>query len=188
MSVADLEKRCESAMVKSVEYLKDELRGVRTGHASPGLVDHIRIEVASYGSTMTLRELASISAPDPSTIMVKPFDPSTAKDIERGLQSSDLGITPVSDGKIIRLPIPPLSGERRQQLAARVRKMGEEQKIAVRNIRRDYNKNIDTDKKDSKMSEDEAESAKDAIQKITKKHEDLIEKLVTEKSKEIEST
>jgi len=188
MPLADIEKNCRSLMVKSVEFLKDELRGVRTGHATPGLVDHIRIDVASYGSTMVLRELASISVPDPSTIMIKPFDPGTTKDIERGLQSSDLGITPVSDGKIIRLPIPPLSGERRQQLATQVKKMGETQKVAVRNIRRDMNKHIDADKKASKMSEDEASDAKDAVQRIIKQVEDEIDKLIAAKSEEIESS
>jgi ribosome recycling factor len=174
-------------MAKSVDFLKDEFRGVRTGQASPGLVDRIKIEVSSYNSTMLLRELASISTPDPQTIMIKPFDPGTVKDIERGLQSSDLGITPVSDGKIIRLPIPPLSGERRQQLTSQVKKLGEAQKVAVRNIRRDTNKSIDADKKNSVLSEDEANDAKDAVQKITKQCEDEIDKLVAAKAKEIES-
>ncbi|NOT01570.1 MAG: ribosome recycling factor [Phycisphaerales bacterium] len=187
MSESEIEKKARAGMVKSVEFLKDELRGVRTGQATPGLVDHLRIEVPSYGSTMQLRELASISLPDPGTIMIKPFDPSTTKDIERGLQSSDLGITPMSDGKIIRLPIPPLSGERRSQLSNSVKKMGEAQKIAVRNIRRDVNKQIDLDKKASKLSEDEADAAKEAIQKITKHHEDEIDKLISGKAKEIEA-
>lgn len=188
MALADIEKNCRASMAKSVDFLKDELRGVRTGQASPGLVDHIKIEVPSYGSTMLLRELAAISVPDLGTIMVKAFDPQTVKDIERGLQSSDLGITPVSDGKIIRLPIPPLSGERRQQLASQVKKMGETQKVAVRNIRRDLNKHIDADKKSSVLSEDQASDAKDAVQKITKKHEDEIDKLVAAKTKEIETS
>ena len=188
MSATDIQKDCNAGMLKSVEFLKDELRGVRTGQATPGLVDHIRIEVASYGSTMGLRELAAISAPDPSTIMVKPFDPSTVKDIERGLQSSELGITPVSDGKIIRLPIPPLSGERRNSLSSQVKKMGEAQKVAVRNIRRDMNKHIDASKKDAALSEDEAKDAKDEVQKLTKRHEDEIERLIAAKTKEIEET
>ena len=188
MALADTEKNCRASMAKSVDFLKDELRGVRTGQASPGLVDHIKIEVASYGSTMMLRELAAISVPDPGTIMVKAFDPQTVKDIERGLQSSELGITPVSDGKIIRLPIPPLSGERRQQLVGQVRKMGETQKVAVRNIRRDINKHIDADKKNSVLSKDQAGDARDAVQKITKKHEDEIDKLIAAKTKEIETS
>lgn len=174
-------------MGKSVEFLRDELKGIRTGQASPSLVDHIKIEVQAYGSSMMLRELASIATPEPQTIMIKPFDPSTTKDIERGLQASDLGITPVSDGKIIRLPIPPLSGERRQQLIAQVKKLGEVQKVAVRNIRRDVNKQIDSDKKSSVLSEDEASTAKDAVQKITKQCEQELDKLVAAKTEEITS-
>jgi ribosome recycling factor len=173
-------------MTKVIDYLRDELRGVRTGRATAGLVEHLRIDVSAYGSTMELRELASITAPEPSTLVVKPFDPSTIKDIERGIQSSDVGITPSSDGKIIRLPIPPLSGERRKQLSGQVRKMGEEQKIALRNARRDVNKKIDSDKKASTLTEDAAEAAKDAVQKLIKRYEDQVDKLVEGKCKEIE--
>jgi ribosome recycling factor len=186
MTVAEIEKQGIAQMDKAVAYLKDELRGVRTGRAAPGLVEHLRIEVASYGSTMELRELASISAPDPSTIMVKPFDPSTLKDIERGIRVSDIGITPMSDGKVIRLPVPALSGERRQQLIAQVKKMAEAQKIAVRNARRDLNKVIDTAEKDDQLTEDEAKDAKDRIQKLTKKHEDEIDALTAAKTKEMQ--
>ncbi len=188
MSASEIEKQCTTGMDKAVTYLAEELMGIRTGQATPGLVDHIKIEVPSYGSTMNLRDLATISVPDPSTIMIKAFDPTTIKDIERGLQSSDLGITPMSDGKIVRLPIPPLSGERRDQLATQVKKMGEAQKISVRNIRRDMNKKIDADKKDSKLSEDQADDAKDLVQKITKRHEDEIDKQIAAKSKEIQDT
>jgi len=186
MSTAALEKDCSAKMVKAVEFLKQELRGVRTGRAHPGLVEHIKIEVASYGSTMELRELATISVPEPSTLLVKPFDPGTLKDIEKGLQSSSLGVTPQSDGKAIRLPIPALSGERRQQLLQQVRKMAEAQKVAVRNARRDSNKAIDAAEKAKTMSEDEAEEMKDRIQKTTKKHEDDIDALIAAKTKEIE--
>jgi ribosome recycling factor len=173
-------------MQKAVEFLKQELRGVRTGRAHPGLVEHIRIEVPSYGSTMELRELATISVPDPSTLLVKPFDPGTLKDIEKGLQTSTLGITPQSDGRAIRLPIPPLSGERREHLIQQVKKMAEAQKIAVRNARRDANKEVETVEKDKKMSEDDAKNFKDRVQKLTKKHEDEIDEVLKTKSKEIE--
>lgn len=184
--MSQYEKECESAMAKVIEYLRDELRGVRTGRATPGLVEHLRIEVSSYGSTMELRELASITAPEPTALVVKPFDPGTIKDIERGIQSSDVGITPSSDGKVIRLPIPPLSGETRKKLSTHVRKLGEEQKIALRNVRRDVNKKVDTDKKASTITEDAAEATKDAIQKMIKRYEDQVDKLVESKSKEIE--
>ncbi len=182
----DFEKECAAAMNKAIEYFKQELRGVRTGRASPGLVEHLKIEVPSYGSTMELRELASITAPEPSLLVVKPFDPATLKDIERGISTSDIGITPQSDGKSIRLPIPALSGERRKQMVQQVKKMAEAQKIAVRNVRRDVNKEIDGREKDGLLTEDEAKAAKDRIQKATKQHEDQIDALTAAKTKEIE--
>lgn len=186
MPASDIEKQCDAAMGKAVEYLTEELRGVRTGQATPGLVEHIKIEVPSYGSTMNLRELATISVPEGATILIKPFDPGTIRDIERGLQASELGITPMNDGKVIRLPIPPLSGERRSQLMAQVKKMGEAQKVAIRSVRRDMNKRADTEKKNSALSEDQASDLKDAIQKLTKRREDEIDKLVAEKGREIQ--
>ena len=186
MPADEIEFECEEQMEKAADFLRGELRGIRTGRASPALVEHLKIEVESYGSTMTLRELASISAPEGNLLMIKPFDPGVAKDIERGIQSSELGITPMADGKVIRLPIPPLSGERRQQLLARIRKLGENQKVAVRNIRRDTNKKIDGEKKDKLMSEDDADKSKENVQELTKKYESKIDELVGGKTKEIE--
>ncbi len=186
MSTAAMEKDCSGKMDKAVEFLKLELRGIRTGRAHPGLVEHLKIEVPSYGSTMELRELATISVPEPSTLLVKPFDPGTLKEIEKGLQSSNLGITPQSDGKAIRLPIPPLSGERRQQLQQQVKKLAEAQKVAVRNLRRDANKAIDAEEKAKTVSEDAAKDVKDRIQKLTDKHEKDIDAVAAAKTKEVE--
>ncbi|MFQ5490464.1 MAG: ribosome recycling factor [Phycisphaerae bacterium] len=185
MPASEMEKHCREGMEKCVGYLKDELRGVRTGRANPGLVEHLKVEVASYGSTMALRELATISTPDAVTVLIKPFDPSTVKDIDKAIQSSDLGISPSTDGKVIRLPIPPLSGERRTQLTTQVKKLGETQKVAIRNVRRDTNKHIDGAQKDSKLTEDEAKAAKDRVQKMTKKFEDQVDELTAAKTKEI---
>jgi ribosome recycling factor len=187
MSAAEIEKQCKITMDKCVAYLREELRGVRTGRASPGLVEHLKVEVVSYGTTMALRELATISAPDPVTLLVKPFDPGTLKDIERAIQTSELGITPASDGKVVRLPVPPLSGERRTQLINQVKKMGEAQKVAIRNVRRDANRQIDAAEKGHEISEDEAKAAKDRIQKLTKSHEDEVDAQTTAKSEEIKS-
>ncbi len=186
MPTDEIEFEAEELMDKAVGFLRDELKTVRTGRASPGLVEHLRVPVESYGSTMDLRELAGISVPEANLLMIKPFDPSVLKDIERAIQASDIGITPMSDGKIIRLPIPPLSGERRQKMLAQVRKLGETQKVAVRNIRRDANKSIDTHEKDKKISEDESEKAKENIQELTNKYEAQIDALVASKSKELE--
>lgn len=186
MPTTAIEKDCSSKMSKAIEFLKQELRGIRTGRAHPGLVEHMKIDVASYGSTMELRELATISVPEPSTLLVKPFDPGTLKEIEKGLQSSSLGVTPQSDGKAIRLPIPPLSGERRQQLLQQVKKMAEAQKVAIRNTRRDGNKAIEAGEKAKTVTEDQAKDAKDRIQKLTTKYESEIDSIIVAKTKEIE--
>ena len=186
MSVDQIEKNCKVTMAKCVDYLKDELRGLRTGRASPALVEHLKVSVQSYGSTMSMRDLATVSVPDPATVLIKPFDPNTLKDIEKAVQSSDIGITPASDGKVIRLPIPPLSGERRKQLVGHVKKAGEAQKVAIRNVRREANKHIDVAQKDTTLSEDQAKSAKDRIQKLTKQHEDDVDAVVATKGKELE--
>ena len=186
MPADEIQFECEEQMDKAVEFLRGELRSIRSGRASPGLVEHLKVTVESYGSTMSLRELAGISVPEGNQLMIKPYDPSVLKDIERAIQASEIGITPMSDGKVIRLPIPPLSGERRQQLLGQVRKLGEAQKIAIRNTRRDANKKIDTEEKESLFSEDEAEQCKEAVQELTKKYEEQIDGLVNAKSKEIQ--
>lgn len=186
MTLAEIEKDAKLRMQRAVDHLKQELKGIRTGRAHAGLVEHVRIEVASYGSTMELKELATISVPDAATLMVKPFDPGTLKDIERGIQSSDVGITPMSDGKVIRLPVPALSGERRQQLVQQVKKMVEAQKIVVRNVRRDANKQIDNEEKAKTITEDESKSAKERIQHLLKSHEDEIDKIEKDKTKELQ--
>ena len=186
MASSAIEKECSGKMTKAVEFLKKEFRGVRTGRANPGLVEHLKIEVPAYGSTMELRELATISVPEPSTLLIKAFDPGTLKDIDKGLQTSSLGVTPVNDGKSIRLPIPPLSGERRQQLVGQVKKMAEAQKVVVRNARRDGNKAIDAQEKAKTISEDEAKDIKDHIQKLTKRFEDEIDIALAAKTREIE--
>lgn len=180
------EKECKVAMGKVIDYFRQELRGVRTGRATPGLVEHLKIPVAAYGSTMELRELASITVPEPSLLVVKPFDPGTLKDIERGIAASDLGISPQSDGKSIRLPIPALSGERRQRMIQQVKKTGEAQKVAIRNVRRDLNKHVEAEKKEGVLTEDDADATKEAVQKLTKQHEDQIDQLTAAKTQEIE--
>ncbi len=186
MPAMAIEKECSAKMDKTVEFLKQELRGIRTGRAHPGLVEHLKIEVQSYGSTMELRELATVSVPDPGSLLIKPFDPGTLKDIDKGLQTSDLGISPNSDGKVIRLPVPPLSGERRAQLVQQVKKMAEAQKVVIRNTRRDANKAADAAEKEKTLSEDQVKDLKDRVQKITKNHEDGIDAVVKAKTKEIE--
>ncbi|MBK9119948.1 MAG: ribosome recycling factor [Phycisphaerales bacterium] len=176
----------EDKMDKALDFLRQELRGVRTGRATPGLVDSLRVEVESYGSTMTLKELASIAVTEGNVIVVKPFDPGTLKDIQRSIEKSELGINPQNDGKMIRLPVPALSGDRRQKLIARVKELGEQQKISVRNIRRDANKALETEKKAKTLPEDDADRGQEQVQKLTDEYCKKIDAVVDEKSKEIQ--
>ena len=184
MAMDEILLETEDAMESAVGYLKQEFRGIRTGRASGGLVEHIKVDY--YGSPTDLRQLANISTPEANLIVIKPFDPNSLKDIERAVHASDLGITPAADGKVIRLTIPPLSGERRQQLVTQVKKMSEQTRVAIRNARRDANKDIDKQQKDGELTEDEAKRGKDEVQKLTDKYEAEVDKLLTAKTAEIE--
>ncbi|MEW6198208.1 MAG: ribosome recycling factor [Planctomycetota bacterium] len=185
MPLDDILLQTEEEMDKAVEFLKQELRAVRTGRASTGLVETLRVDVESYGSTMTLRELANLAVAEGNVIVIKPFDPSTLKDIQRAIEKSEIGINPQSDGKMIRLPVPPLSTERRQKLVARIRELGEQQKVSVRNARRDANKAMEAEKKAKTMTEDEVETGEAETQKLTDNYCQKIDALVAEKSKEV---
>lgn len=176
----------EEKMESALEYFREELRGIRTGRASAGLVDHIKVDY--YGSPTDLRQLASIATPEANMILVKPFDPGSTKEIEKAILASNIGITPMSDGKIIRLQIPSLSGERRNQLVGQVKKMAEASRVAVRNARRDGNKDMDKQQKAGEVPEDEADRAKDEIQNLTKKYEAEIDKALEAKVHEIQET
>ena len=173
----------EERMDKAAEILTRELRTVRTGRASPALIEHIRVEY--YGAHSELRQIANIAVPEASLLVIRPFDPTALKDIEKAVLASELGLTPSSDGKLIRLRIPPLSTERRNQLSAQVKQMGEHAKVAIRNVRRDANKAIDQLQKDKTITEDDRDKAKDEVQDLTKKHEAQIEKAYNAKTKEI---
>lgn len=186
MPVDEIELEAEDRMDKALEVLRHELRMVRTGRASTALVEHIKVEVASYGSVMDMRQLAALSTPEGNMILIKPFDPTTIKDIQKGIEKANIGITPMSDGKVIRLPIPPLSGERREQLVQQVKQMAEQQRVAIRNVRRDANKQLDTEESDSVITEDDVKQGKDDIQEMTDKHTRLIDELLASKIKEIQ--
>src|SRR5438105_6069107 len=141
---------CEERMEKPVNVLRDELRGLRTGRATPALVDGLRVEY--YGSPTPLKQLAQISTPDPQQILIRPFDQNCLKDVEKAIRSSDLGMAPNSDGKMIRLTVPAMSGEQRQKMVARIKKSAEDAKVALRNIRRDANKHVDQAEKAKDMT------------------------------------
>jgi ribosome recycling factor len=185
MALDDILFETEEPMEKAVEFLKTEFRGVRTGRATTGLVDHLRVEVESYGATMTLKELANIGVAEGNLIIIKPFDPSTLKDIERGIIKSEIGINPMNDGKIIRLPVPPLSTERRNQLVQQIKQLAEAQKVAIRNTRRDANKALSVAEKAKELTEDDVENGEKQIQEMTDKYCKQIDKMLDDKTKEI---
>jgi len=184
MSLDEIQLDAEEKMDSAVAYLRSELRSIRTGMASSALVEHIKVE--AYGTQTDLRALANITTPETNLIVIKPFDPGTLKDIERAIQMSDLGITPSSDGRVIRLVLPALSGDRRKQLSQQVRQLGEHAKIAIRNSRRDANKKIDQEQKAGELPEDQADRGKQEIQKLTKRYEGKVDKALAAKNEEIE--
>jgi len=174
---------CKEKMAKAVEFFHDELRHIRTGRASPALVEHIKVNY--YGTPTDLRELASIAAPEPDVIIIKPFDPGSIKEIEKAIQMSDIGITPSTAGKVIRLPIPPLSVERRKQLMMQLKKMAEQARVAVRNIRRDANKVVDKEKNEGILTEDDAHRCKEQVQELTDKYSGEIDEILQNKTQEV---
>jgi ribosome recycling factor len=183
MSVEEILFDAEERMEKAISKLKQDLTGIRTGRANPGMVDSLRVE--AYGSPVPIKQIASVSAPEPQQLVIRPFDPGTIKDIEKGIIASDLGLAPQSDGKVIRLNIPPLSGEVRRKMVARTKELTEETKVAVRNIRRDANKAAELAQKDKAITEDDLESTKEEVQDLTKKFEDRANELAKAKESEV---
>lgn len=173
----------EERMEKAVKVFADELRGLRTGRATPALVDSLRVEY--YGSLTPLKQMANITTPDPQQIVIRPFDQTALKDIEKAIRSSDLGMSPSNDGKMIRLTVPAMSGEQRQKLVTRIKKSAEDAKVACRNIRRDSNKHFDVAEKGKEMTEDERDAGKEEIQSLLKKFEEKVAELADKKTKEI---
>ena len=169
MSIENVLEDAEARMEKAVGVLKHALVGIRTGRATPGLVDSVRVE--AYGSLSPLKQLASIGTPEPSQLVIRPYDAGTIKEIEKAIVASDLGLNPQSDGKIIRINVPPLSTDVRKKMVHRIKELAEEAKIAIRSIRRDANKVIDSAEKAKEISEDERDRMKEEVQELTKKYE-----------------
>ena len=170
-------------MVKSVEHARSEFSTVRTGRASASLLD--RIEVDYYGTQTPLRQLSTINVPEPRMLTVQPFDPSSIKAIEKAVQESDLGLTPSNDGKMIRLPIPQLTEERRKELVKVVRNMAEDHKVAVREIRRDAMRHLKELVDKGEVGSDEEHRAEERVQKLTDDHTHKIDDLLKRKEEEI---
>ncbi|MBC8874101.1 MAG: ribosome recycling factor [Planctomycetes bacterium] len=183
MTSEDILFDAEERMDKAAGVLKTSLAGIRTGRANPGLVDTLRVE--AYGSSCPLKQLANVGAPEPTQIVIRPYDPGTMKDIEKAIVASDLGFNPQNDGRLIRINIPPLSGEVRRRMVGRVKDLAEEAKISIRNIRRDANKAADQAEKAKEMSEDERDDTKKEVQDLTKTYEKQVNDLAKAKETEV---
>lgn len=177
--IHDAEKRMKSA----IQSLEDDLAGIRTGRASPALIERMSVEY--YGSPVPLMQLATISVPEPRQLMVKPFDLGSVKDIEKAILASDLGLTPMNDGKVIRLNLPPLTEDRRHELTRFVNTRLEEARVSVRNIRRDTNKDLRDFEQEKMISEDDLKNGEEDIQKLTDKYVEEIGEVGKAKEAEI---
>jgi ribosome recycling factor len=173
----------EQKMKKSIEAIQKELVSIRTGHASPSLIEHLRIEYA--GTVLPLNQLASISAPQANLLVVQAWDKASISSIEKSIQKSELGLNPINDGRVIRITIPPLSEERRQELLKIVHRRIEEGKIALRNVRRDAQEDLKTQEKDKDISQDEHKQYQNQLQKITDTYTVHMEQLGKDKEKEV---
>jgi ribosome recycling factor len=179
----EFKKKANEKMNNAVEAFKKDLATFRTGRASLSILDNIRVDY--YGSLVPLNQVATLGIPEPRTITIQPWEQKMVGEIERAIMKSDLGLTPINDGKTIKINIPPLTEERRKQLVKVVRKRAEEARVAVRNIRRDIIEEIKKAEKDKKLSEDDSRKIQDEIQKITNSFIEKIDKILEQKEKEI---
>ncbi len=182
-TLEEIYRDAENRMTKSVAAFKMEMARIRTGRATPALLEGIKVDY--YGNPVLINQIASVMAPEPRLLVIQPWDKSVIKEIEKAIRSSELGLNPQSDGNVIRIPIPPLSEERRLDLTKLVRKLAEEARIAIRNIRRDAIDKVRTMEKNKEISEDEKERAEDKIQELTDKYIKEINELLERKEKEI---
>ena len=183
MSAEETLMDAEERMEKAVSVLVNNLSGIRTGRATPGLVDSLKVEV--YGSTTPLKQLASIGTPEPQQIVIRPYDAGTIKEIEKAIVAGDLGLNPQNDGRMIRLNVPPLSTEVRKKMVSRIKELAEEARISIRNIRRDANKAADAAEKAKEISEDDRDKLKDEVQELTKTYESKVTELAKNREAEV---
>jgi len=183
MPTKETVSQTEDKMKKALDALHDDLKTVRTGRASTALVEHIKADF--YGTPTPLKQMATLATPQFDMIVIKPFDPGSVKEIEKAIKSSDLSIAPIIDGKIIRLNIPPLSEERRNQLVVQARQTGEQAKVSIRNIRRDAVKQLEKQEKDKIISEDDLNHGKKLVDDKTKAYADKVDEVVKQKADEI---
>src|SRR6187399_3477489 len=176
---AEVKKRMDG----HIDHVRRELGGVRTGRASVNILDTVHVE--AYGSMVPINQVATLSVPEPALIVAQPFDPSTMKEIEKAIRASDLGLNPSNDGKVIRIPIPPLTDERRKELSRHVHKQAEEGRNVVRNVRRDANERLKKLLKEHKISEDDERKGLEQVQKMTDDHVKAIDDLQKKKDQEL---
>lgn len=183
MSVADIKKSVEQKMQRSIEAFKNDLAKIRTGRAHTGLLDHVQVDY--YGSMVPISQVANLTLVDARTIGVQPWEKTMVAKVEKAIREADLGLNPATSGDLIRVPMPPLTEERRRELTKVVKSEGETAKVAVRNLRRDANEQLKKLVKDKEISEDDERRASDDVQKLTDKHVAEIDKLVQAKDAEI---
>jgi len=183
MGIQDIRKQATEKMAKSVDTLKHNLSKVRTGRAHAGLIDHLRVDY--YGSEMPINQVANVTLADARTIQVQPFEKKMVQPVEKAIRDSDLGVNPATSGDVIRIPMPPLTEERRREMTKIVKHEGEDAKVAVRNIRRDAMQHLKDLLKKSEIGEDEEKRAQDEVQKMTDKAIADIDRLVAEKEKDL---
>ena len=176
-------KNTEEKMKRAVEGIRHEFSGIRTGKASPSVIEHLQVE--AYQSKMPLNQLATISAPEPRLLLVQPWDKSLIGKIQKAIQSSDLGLTPSNDGNVIRIPIPPLNEERRKELVRLVHKIAETGRISIRHSRKEANDSLKSAEKEGRISEDEAHRGFEEVQKLTDKYIEKMDELLKIKEEEI---
>lgn len=181
--IKELLTEAEDHMEKSLEWLRTELNSIRAGRASPSMIENVRIEY--YGSQTPLNQIASISAPQPDLLIVQPWDRSVVADVEKGIQAANMGLNPSNDGALIRIPVPPLSEERRKDLVKTARSRGEEAKIGIRNIRRDVKDKIKRVSEEHSISEDMRYEGEERLQEITDHYTETVDKLLDRKESEI---
>ena len=178
-------EQCGQKMEKSIDSLKKEFATIRTGKANPNILNGVSVEY--YGSMMPINQIANVSAPDPQSIVIKPYDKSVLRAIEKAIQTANLGFNPLNDGDLIRIPIAPLTEQVRKDLVKQAKKVSENAKVAIRNIRRDGMDQLKKLEKESLISEDELKRRSDELQKVTDKYIETIDKTASEKEKDIMS-
>ncbi|MBM3979448.1 MAG: ribosome recycling factor [Planctomycetes bacterium] len=183
MTSQEILKDAEARMEKALDVFRNDLKGLRTGRASPQMLDALRVD--NYGTMSPIRDVASVTCPDAASIVIKPYVADSLKEIEKAIRASDLGLAPNNDGKVIRLSVPAMSGDQRKKLVAQLKKSAEAAKVSCRNVRRDGNKHLEDEEKAKRMTEDDRDKGKTKVQDLLKVYEGKIDALSATKEKEV---